>query len=166
MKPEQRNARAAALGLRQQEGVGPPCVRPPFLPRLKEHQNRVAFVMQQRGQGNRLPHPGIFFWLMSPHTGTHTAKRSHPDALPCGSKSPPPMEASEQALDTVLAPSPSIWKETRSPEDGSAEGTGPPRQARTTSATLAGLGTSPALELLQGRATPPQACEAPGDMGA
>lgn len=103
---------------------------------------------------------------MFPHMGTHTAKRSHPDALPCCSKSPPPRGAFEPALATVLAPSPNIWKEMRSTEDGSAEGAGPPCQAETTSATLAWPGSVPALELLQGRATPSQACKALDDMGA
>lgn len=46
----------------------------------------------------------------------------------------------------MLAPGPSVWKETRSPEDGCAEGADPHYQAHTTPAWL---GNAPALELLQ-----------------
>lgn len=52
------------------------------------------------------------------------------------------MEALEQVL-PVLPPDPRTWKEMRSPEDRSAEGTG------TTSAPLAQPGSAPDLELLR-----------------
>lgn len=105
--------------------------------------------MLQRGQGNLLPQPGIFFWPVLAHTGTPT--QSSIILTLQASRQLPWRHSEHSRACSYAGPSPGAWEERRGPEDRPA---GP----------LLPLRPCPALPQC-GRAAGPS-CPVPGLRGA
>lgn len=71
--------------------------------------------MLQRGQGNLLPQPGIFFWPVFPHTGTPT--QSSIILTLQASHQLPRRHFEHSSTCGYAGPSPGAWEERRGPED-------------------------------------------------